>query len=523
MQVHKNPFVRNVSGLVKELSWFDVFIISIAAPAASGILFYSVNTQANYPGGSVGVAFLIGMLLFLPVIYLVGLLSTAMPRAGSLYVAISRIVGQNIAYIAAMLFVVGQSMIAGVLGGIIMSILSGIFVASGNLLGSSMLLDIGASFTNTGGKLIGGIIWVLLFWVITLKGMRPFKKVMRFFFITPFVATFIIVILFLFTSKTAAMDYFNLSWGANAFQSILDIAKNNLWTMPDFSWSATIGVFLVVIWAYNGIEMASYAGGEVQNPNKSLLKGYMWGWLTVGLIYIVLAFVVFKPFGDFISAYDFVIKNHSDSLSQIMIPVDPSIPFYVMSIAPFKWLGILISFCIVLWFANSIPPIFLSTSRTIFALAMDRSVPEQFANYNQVNGAPTVATHLSAILAILGVFFYTFDISVVMGTLLFCTFFIFWLYGFAAILLPYRRPEIYKQLPNQNKILGFPVISIVGLYTFFFGWFVLFFTVREISYYVAFALAILITLIIIMYLFQQRKNAKEGVNQDVVYSQLPPE
>ena len=60
----KNPFIREKSGLVKELSWFDVMLMAIAAPAASGILYYAVNMQTKFPCGSVGVAFILGAIAF---------------------------------------------------------------------------------------------------------------------------------------------------------------------------------------------------------------------------------------------------------------------------------------------------------------------------------------------------------------------------------------------------------------------------------------------------------------------------
>jgi amino acid transporter len=91
MNVHEGPFTRQASGLVKGLSWLYVLIITISAPTGSGILYYSVNMQTAHPGGSVGLAFVIGLALFLPICYLVANMAAGIPRAGSLYVGISRV------------------------------------------------------------------------------------------------------------------------------------------------------------------------------------------------------------------------------------------------------------------------------------------------------------------------------------------------------------------------------------------------------------------------------------------------
>ena len=44
-------FVRRASGLVRELSWFDVMIWAIACPAASGMTYYAVrfHLQSKVP------------------------------------------------------------------------------------------------------------------------------------------------------------------------------------------------------------------------------------------------------------------------------------------------------------------------------------------------------------------------------------------------------------------------------------------------------------------------------------------
>lgn len=516
-------FTRSASGLVRELSWWDVFIISISAPAGSGILYYSVSTASTYPGGSVGIAFLIGMTLFLPICLVAAILSTAMPRSASLYVSVSRFVDPSIAYISGFLFFIGQSIVAGVLGHIIMKVIGGILVSSGTAGGNTAIKDIGIILQTPWGGIIGGILWVILFWGITIAGARPFKHVMRIIFALPAIATIIAIIYFLLSTPAGAKAAFDFSWGTDAFQKILDGAKQYGWTIPKYSWSATFGLLLVVAWAYNGIEMASYAAGEVKSSRKSMMRGFMWGWVAVGVLYIVLAFSVYRPFGSFIGAYDFLLNKHPDVLKTIMPQISTSVPFFVLSLMKNSWLGILVALGMALWFANCIPPIFLSTSRLVFALAMDRAIPEKLANVSPKTGAPTWATHLTAILAIGGVFFSIFDVKVVLGTIMFSTLFIFWLYGLSGMLFPYRRPDIYDKCPIKTRIFGVPLITIAGFLTFAVGWFFLFISAREITVSVAIVLSLLLFLGMIFYVWQYTKNRSKGIDISKIYSEIPPE
>ncbi len=516
-------FARKSSGMRRELSWLDVMIMSISAPAASGILYYSVNTQSSYPGGSIILAFIIGLLIFLPIAYVISMLATAMPRAGSLYVAVSRLMDSSVGYIGAYLYFIGQAIIAGVVCHIVIGIVGGIFVSISEAYSIVFFKELGIAFQSTTGKVIGGFLLVIFFWAVNLGGIGIFRRIMKFSFYLPVIATLLTIIIFLFTSSSGAIESFNQTWGTGAYQNILDAAKTNGWSSTGFSFSGTIALLLVVLWAYNGIDMGSYAGSEVQTPKKSFVKGVLLGWLLVGILYVLVSFAVVKPFGEFITAYDYLAKNNQDAIKNIMPYIDPSVPFYIMSIIGNKFLGILLSITIVLWFINSIPPLFITTSRIVFALSMDRVIPERLANVNEKNGAPLWATHLTAIFAIFGVVFQTFNVTLVLGTLLFCTFFIFWAYGFSAMILPFRKPDIYEQLPYKIDIAGIPLLSIAGFLTFGIGWFFVFLALREISIQIAFSLTVLLIMGIIVYLVQVLKNHKRDISIKEITDQLPPE
>jgi amino acid transporter len=516
-------FARKSSGLMRDFSWLDVLILSISAPTGSGILFYSVNTQATYPGGSVVMAFLIGLLIFLPISFVIAMLATAMPRSGSLYVAVSRLMDSSVAHIGALLYCFGQAMIAGVLGNIITDVLGGLLSTAGAIYGVDALGSLGGALQSNAGKIIGGAIWVAIFWAVSLMGVKVLRRVVQTFFIIPLTATLATIVAFFLQSPETAQIAFNGTWGAGAFQRIQEIAAANGWSTPSFSWTATMGLLLVVLWSYNGIDMGSYAGSEVKAPETSFVKGVVLGWLCVGILYVVLAFAVVRPFGSFLGAYHFVVSKHPGALDGIMPAVAPSIPFYILSVVHNKVLGLLLGFSIVLWFVNCIPPIFLSTSRVLFALSMDRLAPQWLTTVNEKNGAPVGATHVTALVALLGVLFQTFSVSVVLGTLLFCTFFIFWMYGFAAMVLPYRMPNTYERLPFTMSIGGVALLSWAGLLTFCIGWFFVFLAAKEITLPVAAALTVLLLMIGVLYMVQVRGLNRSGISIKRLTESLPPE
>src|SRR6056297_4276263 len=106
-------FTRRASGLVRELSWLDVFIFVVAGPAASGIMFYSVSTAADFPGASLPLAFLFGLIIFLPITLLVAINSATMPRSGGLYIGVSRVMGPTLGFLSAWLLFIGYGISSG--------------------------------------------------------------------------------------------------------------------------------------------------------------------------------------------------------------------------------------------------------------------------------------------------------------------------------------------------------------------------------------------------------------------------
>ena len=515
-------FTRKASGLVKGLSWLDVFMIVISAPAGSGILYYSVSTASTYPGGNVWLSFLLGMLIILPVIFVAAISSTMIPRSGSLYVFISRVINPGVGFITAVLFFLGYTLSIGVVAFVITQVIGGILVNSGMAGKMELVKNIGQALQNPYWAAVGGTILVLLTWLLVLQGIKAFRNVMRILFVITILASLITVIYFFVAGQATSSELFNRVWVENAYQKIMQLASDKGWAPPAFSWSSTFSLLLVVLFSYGGLELISYASGEVSQEKRKIMKGYIWAWLILAFIYIIIAFSVTFAFGKFIGAYDFVFRNHQEALKTIMPAISPSIPFYISSIIPNTWIGIIISLSLSFWLVNTMVPYFFAPSRLIFALAMDRAIPESMADVNS-KGAPTKASHITLLFALLGVVFNLLNVGTVLGTILFCALFVYWLYGLSAILLPYKKPDLYDKCPIQKTIFNIPVVSIVGALTFGIGWFVIFLSAKQMSMDIMITLSVLIAIVMVLYILKLQKNKNENINIDQIYNQLPPE
>ena len=518
-------FTRRASGLVRELSWFDVFIFVVAGPAASGVIFYSVSTAADFPGASLPLAFLAGLLIFFPITLLVALSSATMPRSGGLYIAVSRVLGPTLGYLSAWLLFVGYGISSGVLSYIVVGLIGSGFSTAGLGSGLDGLARIGGAMQTQLWQTIGGVLTVVLFWWIAYKGIRKMKSIMRAIFFIPLVATLIAVVWFFLSGglENVALA-FNQSWGAGAFEAIQSRAASLGWASPEFSLSSTVSALIVVIWAYTSITIINYAGGEIKTPKTSMVRGFMVGTVFVGIFYMIIVFSVYRAFGGFIGSYDFLHDNHPEVLTGIMGGlVQPSVPFYFMSLVGNVWFGLAIAVSIALWFANSILPGFLANSRLAFAMSMDKSFPPALSAVNRRTGSPTNAVHLNAVFCLLGVLMMTLSVDIILSVLTLTVFFIFWPFGLSAMLLPYHRPEIYDRSPVKWEVAGVPVMSILGAFTFAAGWFFVFLAFRNFSPTIMLSLVAVMLVGLVVYLYQQSRNRAEGVDVSKIYSQVPPE
>ena len=518
-------FTRRASGLVRELSWFDVFIFVVAGPAASGVIFYSVSTAADFPGASLPLAFLIGLFIFFPITLLVAITSATMPRSGGLYIAVSRVLGPTMGFSSAWLLFVGYGLSSGVLGYIVVGLIGSGFSTAALSSGVDWLAVVGNAMQTDAWQTFGGILWVILFWYIAYRGIRKVKKIMRALFFVPLAGTILAVLWFLFSGSMESVSAaFDGTWGAGAFETIKLRANELGWGSREFSLASTIDALIVVIWAYTSITIINYAGGEIKTPKSSMIRGFMIGTAFVGFFYVIIVFAVYRAFGDFIGCYDYLFDNHPEVLTSIIgDAVKPSVPFYFMSLTGNIWFGLVVSIAIALWFANSILPGFLANSRLAFAMSMDKSLPKTLSKVNRRTGSPTNAVHFNAFFCLIGVLMMTLSVNVILSILTVTVFFIFWPYGLSAMLLPYHKPEIYDRSPVKWEIFKVPLMTILGFWAFSAGWFFVYLSLNNFTPVIILTLIATMLAGITIYLFQQHRNRMEGVDVNQIYSRIPPE
>lgn len=526
-------FARKASGLVREMSWFDVLLFTIAGPAAGGMTYYAVKMPGLYPGANMVWAFIIGFFIWLPPVLTIAAFASSFPRSGALYVVTSRVLHPMFGFIPNWIYVIGGG--CGMAAGFIfyqgfIPIASG-FQLAGEMIGSTGMTDAADWFADPQNKLWIVLVFIAVVWALELMGLDKLKWVMRGLIYTPLVGTVIALALLFIVDGQSSFDEV---YGAGTAAAVMAAAEaNGVGDAMMTAWDAMTGVLLSVLWAYSALEVTSFVGSEVKTPRTSFLRGLIGGSVAVGLIYTLNAWSSGFSFGsEFIRDYAYLFYTDDTTYAALQeamgkVPPQPVMPFYAGINGGMAWLAIVLAVCYWCWFVNTSLLIWLAGVRGIFSMAFDRQLPLKLASVGG-SGNPTWANHFLAIFAFVGVVMaYGDSIGAnwaveTLALLDFGALFFIWPMGLAAIMLPYLRPDLYEKSTFQYTVGGVPLISIIGVATFLVGWFMFSMVGQYMVFWSYMATAIMLALGFILVAWMYNRNRKEGIDPNKIFTEIPP-
>ncbi len=532
-------FVRRASGLVRELSWIDVALWSIACPAASGMTFYAVKVL-GYPdtyGGNIALAFLIAGLIFLPLTIAFYYVAASFPRSNSMYVVVSRTLHPVLGYLPFWYYIVGGggAMVSGFIMYIGLKAFSGPVAVAGLATGNKALIDMAHALIDPLNQMIIAIILVIILWLLNLGGMKVIKWTMRIATIIPLSVTIITLVALAFVGQNNGMAAFDALYGPGSASKIMSVAfkeeaakQYNIPVLtPNPVFIGTYGMLFWTLWAWTGLEITTFVGSEVKDPGKSYLRGLFIGYAVIMALYLFNAAILPYVFNyDFLAAYAYLKAEYPDVLSNLLpgkpLP-EPSVPFYVAIAFPHPVIAIIVGLAYFLWYFNTAIPCWVACVRGFFSMSFDRAMPEKLASVSARFAAPTWANHITAIIAGLGAIITYYEAlgaelaTALISWLDFSLFIIIWPLGLALMLLPWWRPEIFEGTVFKSKI----ATSALGAVVFILGWWLMLYTsypepTVQMVNIAAGAIGIII------YTYMMARNRARGIDPSKIYGQIPP-
>ncbi|HWZ19749.1 MAG TPA: amino acid permease [Ktedonobacteraceae bacterium] len=551
-------FVRQASGLVRDVSMTNALFFNIAAFVGTAVG-WAIAFYALYPEW---VAFNISAYAYMAVLtgifcYFLGMifasLTTAMPRSGGDYVFTSRIISpfwgwiESWTLVGSALTIIGFEIIVATHNIQLTAILLGVAFPTSVFNGATNWLQ------DTTSKFIVGIIILLVIAGIAVLKTRTFHKVVMGLTIFAIVA---VAINFIgaFTVNPDSMSNALPALGTSSKEIIATATKAGFSLgSPNFSLLGLVGLAglaSVILFQYIGFQFSSYIAGEVKgNVRRAVMIAVIGALVFAVFMNSIYMDVQGFHFGfTMVNAWGYLYWFTSNA------PLNgqpPFTPVMLTAVHPQFWpLWLIVALGNITLNILLCPVYAIFLSRIVLAWALDRQVPEWFSIVNERTNAPLRVIILAVLIG--GVFYILTFINQwfpsvnIYLSLASATFFgillagLTWIMpGLNAILIPYRRPDLFQLTNNTRKFLGLPrlvwcgiiwLIFIVPVYVGAFGYPVYQGLIASGTSYLSLSNSagvgwalIFLVIGIVIYFVMRAVNTSRGINVKMIFQELPPD
>ncbi len=532
-------FVRQSTGLVREASTLDAIIYNavFSAPVGATLAWGVFFALSAFPGADLVVATLVSFVLNIPVLIMMALLASSMPRTGGDYVWVSRILSPPLATIsnfgAALSAMIGATFWARYFP---VFALGPVLVTLGVIFGNDTLQQWGTSFqTDNTWIFLGGFAMIVLMTAIHIAGIRTTFRWQNAFWIIASLGTFLAFLVLLIGSNSDFTNNFNqlnAKFGGGTAQDVISTAKAAGAQPNAGDLNATLptifAIMVFMMWNWWSV----YLSGELKSAaNRGRQMSIMFGALIWDVVFIVLGVILlFK-----VTGYDFMVAVNTAPNSAYAIPTGPWYHFMASLVFNAPVITILIVGSFLFWslpamVGNTFMPI-----RTVFAWAFDRLLPEKFSEVNERTHSPIPAILLvmalvTAMLAwsVVSTDFATWlALGVLAGVV--CVVIV----SVAAFIFPSRRPDLYRASPANVSVGGLPVLQIVSVLSIlvmvFLTWLTLAYPALalggkpENAWQIPAFMLLIVVVGLVVYYGAKYIRRGQGIDVDLVYRELPPE
>ncbi len=459
-----NLFVRKASGLVRAWSVFDAFIYATFSInlITLGLFIFS---YCWYFEGSLGTAVVVGGAFTIFEVIVYASLISAMPRAGGDYVWQSRILGRGIGFL---LSVTGWWFILWLWVPLYGQMLTYEFLTPmAALLGAP---EVGLWFTgSSAGLLVGMLLVCAIVFIYIAIGMKWYARVQKACFYMGMLGLLIVFGMLLFNGRDAfiaglnsnlpavynlpQMDYYNATIEAGQAAGTL------FGPLGVVALGASMALVPMMTFFNLWPNWGSTLYGEVRGATD--YKRNFWGMAAAIIVTAGLALIFFALINKTMG-WDFYINANGAFWSNVFYGTDVAIPVwpYPVQFASFltssRFLQLLIVFLVGMWWFGWSGTVFLSSTRVIFAAALDRMLPEWVSKIEPNTRTPINALLLMVIPSVIISIMYAYNIINMQSIVLDATLVIavtFLGTTLAGILLPWRQKDIFDGSPIARFIM----------------------------------------------------------------------
>ncbi|QIW23974.1 APC family permease [Sulfolobus sp. S-194] len=374
----RSLFVRESSGLVKNVSALDSIMLNLGNMSAGIALFTSISPYIPL-GGVIWIASLIGLLLTLPQAYIYIYLSGKIPKTGGDYIWLSRILHGSVGVTMAFALMIESTAYFALVAYFFSSAVSTVIGTIGTMDGVKSLVSLSSSLTE---PIPSYILGAAIFGIII--AFNIFKAKWGYSLVT--ISTIISLVTTIIAMIIIAVNIPDFSTAITPF-----LSKEGIMPPPNYSSSvpppnllvSLSGILpLLAIFTYPWMQASPAVASETKKV-KYVQMGVILPLLVTGIL-ITLGFALMYIAGGY-AFTDYLFTNPSSAFIYTFWTV-------AMGLTTNQVLQWIIGLGLMTWEFAVLAYGVIVFSRYIFAMAFDRVFPEIFTRLNRF-GSP-VYTHL---------------------------------------------------------------------------------------------------------------------------------
>jgi basic amino acid/polyamine antiporter, APA family len=455
----RNLFVRNATGLVRELSAFDAFnLVFSAVLIPVGITEVMAFTPTFWPHANMLVSFLLAT----PLVATCGLVylyfTIIMPRSGGDYVWVSRTLNPFLGFFTnfSLTFV-------------FLTWIAFNFTYMLSVMGPSVAFVAGwnagwlTSPDHTELMVISTIL-TAVFTGVMILGVRVVAKYMAVLFAIVWIGMLAWLIDMLIGGRGGFTSNFAAHSGTTVQGVIATANHAGFSAAGGIGWGATLFGMIYCFQVYTGFQWTGYFAGEIRNVRRTATTSILGALLISAIGYVLATALIYKYYG--FNFFGSAVFNAFSGSGKWTLGFQPYLPALVNFLPGPQWLLVFMSVCFLLAIVWWTPTGFMMGTRNMFAWSFDRLAPERLTQVSDRFHTPVLATVvIGVIVEILNYFniyqglgSYLLNALVVMGVA-------FIIVSLAAAVVPWRRPGMHAQAPGWAKVslAGVPVITVVAV------------------------------------------------------------
>ncbi|MBS1887545.1 MAG: APC family permease [Actinobacteria bacterium] len=523
-------YTRKATGLVREGSLLEMMVVNGAAiqgislGLAVGFFFAAVA----FPGANLVLALLItiGLSLFVWVSF--ALLAVAMPRAGGDYLYASRILHPIVGMASNVTLYFGTIITLGAASAYYLANigLGSAFDTIGSVTGNEWWINAAATVNQPSWSMwialgVGAVLTILSIW-----GTKHALKVIFIGYLIAIAGLLVATLAMLFTSHDSFINSINSFAGHGTYEKTVSAGLKEGLYGSGYSTRNTIGAIFTMESVVTAAFFSVYLNGEMKGAGqrKRQLWSIVGGGLFQGLALLVCGVIFLSTAG----AHFFTAATGG------LFPVENGSYFSLFSALASG--STVIAVFIALAFLGVFPAFLYGNmqmaQRAPFVWALDGVAPKALAKVSDRTHTPELSIVVAFVLFAVGVIWYrinpniltifTYAILFTAVPMLIC--------AVCGVLLPFRRPDLYRGTPADWKVFGMPVIVLTSICAAAFEAFVLVVIIpfhENIGIghpwiaYVTVGVALGIGAA--WYLVAKAVQARRGVDLDLAYKTIPAE